>query len=196
MHGLSNNWHNKKLLPALLNLHKSFKHDKFFSSYQLECIESRTYAMAHRTSSSLIKFVPKCRSDGSYASVQCMKGAGCWCSDSHGKPIPNTTSTNGRPKCKKYTKTNIRRSPSRNQNSVRDKRICKKPDQRQFNSNLIHVFHGEYKRDHQGMQSNKNDEVIDWKFTTLDLNMDNLLDNTEYGAFRRLVRKVSTKQID
>lgn len=149
--------------------------------------------MAHRTSSSLIKFVPKCRSDGSYASVQCMKGAGCWCSDSHGKPIPNTTSTVGRPNCKKHTKTNRRRSPSRNQNSVRDKRICKKPDQRQFNNNLIHVFHGEYKRDHQGIQSNKNDEVIDWKFTTLDLNVDNLLDNAEYGAFRRLVRKVSTE---
>lgn len=154
-------------------------------------MESRLYAMAYKTSATIIKFVPRCRADGSFAPVQCMKGSGCWCSDLQGKPIPDTTTTVGKPKnCKRHTKVNIRRSPSRNQNPHRDRTICRKSDQRLFNNNLIHVFHGEYRRYHQDSMSSRDENVVDWKFSTMDRNMDNVLDSSEYSEFRRLVRKV------
>lgn len=143
------------------------------------------------SSTSLNKFLPKCRSDGSYASVQCLKGVGCWCSDSQGKPIPNTTTTVGKPNCTKHRKINIRRSPSGNQNYNQDKRICRKSDQRLFNNNLVQAFYAEYKRQHQSLHPNNEQEVIDWKHSALDLNGDKVLDVTEYGAFKRIVRKVT-----
>lgn len=73
------------------------------------CIASRSYALSHRST-----FVPKCRMDGSYAAVQCLENAECWCVTSLGKPIPNTTVRTGKPLCMKAGKTNIRRSPPRN----------------------------------------------------------------------------------
>lgn len=159
----------------------------------VECLESRSYAIAHR-SSSPNKFVPRCRADGSYASVQCMEGAGCWCSDAQGKPIPNTTTTNGKPNCVKNQngKSNMRRSPLRNQNLNRNKRACTRPDQRLFNSNLIKVFHSEYIRYHQGVTSASDRNVLEWKFSLLDINKNDLLDKIEYRELRRLVRKVVT----
>lgn len=161
-----------------------------------ECLESRSYALAHR-SSSPNKFVPRCRADGSYAPVQCMEGAGCWCSDSQGKPIPNTTTRNGKPKCLKKGKTNIRRSPLRNVN--RQKRGCSRPDQVQFNTNLIKVFHSEHSRYNHaaggGAATTVNDKVVlDWKFSILDTNGNHMLDKTEYRELKRLVKKVTNKE--
>lgn len=158
-----------------------------------ECLETRTYAIAHRSSSHK-KFVPRCRSDGTYAAVQCMGGAGCWCSDGQGKPIPNTTTTNGKPICPKISKVNIRRSPpghaqspsrSRNRN-----RVCRRNDQRLFTSNLLKSFYGEYSRAHP-LESMPTDKIVlDWKFSTLDLNKDDQIHKLEFREMRRLVRKV------
>lgn len=159
----------------------------------LECLESRSYAIAHQ-SSSQNKFVPRCRSDGSYAAVQCMLGAGCWCSDGQGKPIPNTTTRNGKPNCSKKSKTNIRRSPLRNVN--RNKRGCTRSDQGQFNTNLIKVFHTEHNRylaqnKHLSPGTSVTDKIVlDWKFTVLDTNGNHLLDKIEYRELKRLVKKV------
>lgn len=76
------------------------------------CLASRTYALAHRKTS---KFVPKCRSDGNYALVQCLPSGGCWCVDPQGKPIPKTRVENGygRPTCAQKSKSNQRRSSPR-----------------------------------------------------------------------------------
>lgn len=162
----------------------------------LECLESRSYAIAHQ-SSSQNKFVPRCRSDGSYAAVQCMLGAGCWCSDGQGKPIPNTTTRNGKPNCSKKSKTNIRRSPLRNVN--RNKRGCTRSDQGQFNTNLIKVFHTEHNRfvaqnKHLNAGTSVTDKIVlEWKFTVLDTNGNHLLDKIEYRELKRLVKKVCRK---
>lgn len=80
------------------------------------CLASRAYALAHRkTQSKELKFVPKCRSDGSYASVQCLDSVGCWCVNPQGKPIPNTRVDYGygRPTCAQKSKSNQRRSSPR-----------------------------------------------------------------------------------
>lgn len=146
------------------------------------------YAQSHR-SSSPNKFVPKCRTDGTYAPVQCMKGAGCWCSDSQGKPIPNTTTRTGKPNCAEKNKNNMRRSPLRKQ------RGCSRADQGQFNLNLIKVFQNEYSRYHgRGGALSPDKMVLDWKFSGLDTNGNHMLDKTEYRELRRLVRKVKYKK--
>lgn len=111
----------------------------------LECIESRSYVLQHR-STTPNKFVPRCRDDGTYAAVQCMDNAGCWCSDPQGKPVPNTTTRTGRPNCPKKAKSNTRRSPQSHLNLNRPRRGCTRADQVVFNANLIRVFHSEHGR--------------------------------------------------
>lgn len=127
-----------------------------------------------------------------------MEGAGCWCSDSLGKPIPNTTTRNGKPKCLKKGKTNIRRSPLRNVNRGA-KRGCTKADQAQFNVNLIKVFHSEHSRRATAgggggggnSGTGAGDKVVlDWKFSLLDTNGNHMLDKIEYRELKRLVKKV------
>ncbi|XP_031620477.1 SPARC-related modular calcium-binding protein 1 isoform X2 [Contarinia nasturtii] len=156
-----------------------------------ECLETRTYAIAHRSSSHK-KFVPRCRSDGTYAAIQCMGGAGCWCSDGQGKPIPNTTTTSGKPICPKIGKVNIRRSPARTQSVNRTKnrsRVCRRNDQRLFNSNLLKSFYGEYSRAHPMENMPTDNIVLDWKFNQLDVNKDDKIHKLEFREMRRLVRK-------
>lgn len=138
--------------------------------------------------------MPRCRSDGTYAAVQCMGGAGCWCSDGQGKPIPNTTTTIGKPNCPKISKVSIRRSPSRGQGGVsRSKlrnRICRRNDYKTFNSNLLNVFYGEYSRAHPTEQMITDKMVLDWKFNQMDTNKDDTIHKLEFREMRRLVRKV------
>lgn len=91
----------------------------------------------------------------------------------------------------------MRRSPSRNEDSSQNRKLCKRIDQRLFNNNLIQVFHSEYVRYNQGVKSSQDETVTDWKFSALDLNKDEQLDVMEYREFRRLVRKVGiTSKID
>lgn len=126
-----------------------------------------------------------------------MLGAGCWCSDGQGKPIPNTTTRNGKPNCAKKSKTNIRRSPFPLRNVNRNKRGCTRSDQGQFNTNLIKVFHTEHNRflaqnKHLSPGTSVTDKIVlDWKFTVLDTNANHLLDKIEYRELKRLVKKVS-----
>lgn len=154
-------------------------------------MDSRSYALMHR-SSSPNKFVPRCKPDGTYAPVQCMEGAGCWCSDVQGKPIPDTSTRTGKPKCFKKIKS-IRRSPLRNVN--RQKKGCTRSDQGQFNTNLIKVFQSEHTRYNHGTRdaspSSTDKDVLDWKFSMLDTNGNHMLDKSEYRELKRLVKKVS-----
>lgn len=159
-----------------------------------ECAESRAYALSHRSPTSS-KFLPKCRADGTFAPIQCMAKGGCWCSDSTGKPIANTTTRNGRPNCRKYVKSTIRRSPARNISSNRNKRACSQDDQALFNTNLLNVFQSEYgwyQRQHAHMSSTiiSNERILEWKFNAVDTNKNNRLDKNEFKELKRLVKKI------
>lgn len=123
-----------------------------------------------------------------------MGGAGCWCSDGQGKPIPNTTTTNGKPICPKITKTNIRRSPvhdNRQSTRSQNRRICRANDIYHFNNNLMNVFVIEYNRQHPDEKASNNQIVLNWKFDGLDVNHDEKLQKIELKTLRRLVTKVS-----
>lgn len=86
------------------------------------CLASRAYALHQRKIQNKdLRFIPKCRADGSYAPVQCLESAGCWCVNPLGKPIPHTRVTFGNPACAQKSKSNQRRSSPR-QPGLRNKR--------------------------------------------------------------------------
>lgn len=91
--------------------------------------------------------------------------------------------------------------------------MCTSSDQIAFNTNLIKVFYTEYNRyniqSQTQHQQNSNpssllissqssslsstvldDKVLEWKFTMLDINTNQMLDKNEYRELKRLVRKV------
>ncbi|XP_053674254.1 SPARC-related modular calcium-binding protein 2 [Anopheles nili] len=155
------------------------------------CIASRTYALQQRANSPYtIKYVPRCREDGTYAPVQCIDGGGCWCVNGQGKQLPNTMVQHGKPICVKKGKSNQRRSSPRN--PVRNKRSCSGLDRAIFNTNLLNLFQNEHVRVHQHNLTGPVNEkvVLDWKFAMMDLNGNDLLDKTEYRTMKRLIKKV------
>uniref|UniRef100_A0A182TKZ1 SPARC-related modular calcium-binding protein 2 n=1 Tax=Anopheles melas TaxID=34690 RepID=A0A182TKZ1_9DIPT len=155
------------------------------------CIASRTYALQQRASSPYtVKYVPRCREDGTYAPVQCIDGGGCWCVNGQGKQLPNTMVQHGKPICVKKGKSNQRRSSPRN--PIRNKRSCSGLDRAVFNTNLLKLFQNEHVRVHQHNLTGPINEktVLDWKFSVMDLNGNNLLDKTEYRTMKRLIKKV------
>ncbi|XP_035912205.1 SPARC-related modular calcium-binding protein 2 isoform X2 [Anopheles stephensi] len=155
------------------------------------CIASRTYALQQRANSPYtVKYVPRCREDGTYAPVQCIDGGGCWCVNGQGKQLPNTMVQHGKPICVKKGKSNQRRSSPRN--PVRNKRGCSGLDRAVFNTNLLKLFQNEHVRVHQHNLTGPINEkaVLDWKFAVMDLNGNNLLDKTEYRTMKRLIKKV------
>ncbi|XP_058066321.1 SPARC-related modular calcium-binding protein 2 [Anopheles bellator] len=171
----------------------SFKHR---GSCKDVCIASRTYALQQRANSAYtVKYVPRCRDDGTYAPVQCIDGGGCWCVNGQGKQLPNTMVHHGKPVCVKKGKSNQRRSSPRN--PVRNKRSCSGLDRAVFNTNLLKLFQNEHVRvvplnltTTTGSVNNNERTVLDWKFSTMDANGNGLLDKTEYRTMKRLIKKV------
>ncbi|XP_043801614.1 SPARC-related modular calcium-binding protein 1 isoform X4 [Apis laboriosa] len=111
---------------------------------------------------------PICRSDGTYAPVQCHEETGyCWCVTPQGRPLPDTSVRNERPRC-------IKKLGPRSSASTKSGQRRRSPNwkqRRQYNSD-------------------KNVErVLSWKFITLDKNGDGYLDRTEYKELRRLAKK-------
>ncbi|XP_053683427.1 SPARC-related modular calcium-binding protein 2 isoform X2 [Sabethes cyaneus] len=161
------------------------------------CLASRTYALQHRSSSAYgVKFVPRCREDGTYAPVQCLESVGCWCVNSQGKPLPNTTVQHGKPVCVKKGKSNQRRSSPRN--PVRNKRSCSRMDRALFNRNLLKLFENEHIRVQHNVRGSltaaagavSEKTVLDWKFGSMDGNKNGMLDKSEYRELKRLIKKV------
>lgn len=162
------------------------------------CVASRNYALNNRGSATnSVKFVPKCRADGSYAAVQCLLNVGCWCVNSQGKPQPNTTVKTGRPICLRNSKSNPRRSS----NPSGNRRVCIKADRIKFNIALTKLFHLEHARYMiQNVQQKKphsitDKMVLDWKFSVLDTNKNHMLDKNEYRELKRVIKQVSIRGI-
>ncbi|XP_061933709.1 SPARC-related modular calcium-binding protein 1 isoform X2 [Apis cerana] len=146
---------------------------------------------------------PICRSDGTYAPVQCHEETGyCWCVTPQGRPLPDTSVRNERPRCIKKlgprssasTKSGQRRRSSnwkqRRQYSSKHRNTCDRTEKSKFNGNLIENFKIEYRRTNISADGDKNVErVLSWKFITLDKNGDGYLDRTEYKELRRLAKK-------
>lgn len=78
-----------------------------------------------------------------------------------------------------------------NRSRVRN-RNCRQSDQRTFNSNLLGVFHNEYKRAHPNEKTIADRTVLDWKFNQLDANKDEKIHKIELKEMRRIIRQVNT----
>ncbi|XP_076758691.1 SPARC related modular calcium binding-like protein magu isoform X3 [Xylocopa sonorina] len=145
---------------------------------------------------------PVCRSDGTYSPVQCHEETGyCWCVTPQGRPLPDTSVRNERPRCVKKpgprsaasTRSGqSRRSPNWKQRRQYSKHrnTCDRAEKSKFNGNLIENFKIEYRRTNISADGDKNVErVLSWKFVTLDKNNDGYLDRAEYKELRRLAKK-------
>ncbi|KAL4705698.1 hypothetical protein ACJJTC_018771 [Scirpophaga incertulas] len=131
-------------------------------------------------------FVPRCRSDGTYAAVQCAAPS-CWCVTPDGKPLRDTAVRNARPDCTRTGKSHTRRRSS--MRGQRNRRMCSRTDRALFNGNLMKIFGGEYERARPGGAPQPR-AVADWKFAELDRDGSGGLHRAEYRGLRRLVRKV------
>lgn len=163
------------------------------SSYT-ECQQARQYALKNKYRSRNHQFIPKCRSDGTYSAVQCVEEHGCWCSDSSGKPIANTTTKNGKPNCKKFLR-GIRRSSPRHMNPMAVQRDCLKADQTQFIGNIMQRFNDDYKGYNEVHHTAKSLDVskeliLNWKFSKYDINKNNILDKFEFRKLKQFIKKV------
>lgn len=146
-------------------------------------MSSQAYALSQRPK---IKFVPKCRNDGSYAPVQCLENNGCWCVNSQGKPIQKTHTKHGRPNC--AAMGNLKRS-SPGSNSMPRKK-CSPNDRASFNAALVNIFHAEYSKSRATHGTIGDHQVVEWKFKQLDLNKNNILEKNEYQGLKKIAKTV------
>lgn len=102
---------------------------------------------------------PSCHPDGSYAPVQCHKETGyCWCVTPQGRPLPDTSVRNQKPRCAKLDSARsvastrsgqTRRSPTSKRHRQfinRHKASCDRTEKSKFNANLLDNFKIEYRR--------------------------------------------------
>ncbi|KAH8371387.1 hypothetical protein KR093_007150 [Drosophila rubida] len=159
------------------------------------CLAALQYASREKLRKPRI-FLPRCRSDGNYAAVQCLPGTGCWCSDSNGHPIKDTSTRRGKPKCGQYKRNNHRRSPPRLEVDAANSsdgggsghRSCSRADRMAFNNHLIELFRSEMLR--IGKVTAAGDAaVLDWKFAQLDGNRNQLLDRQEVRELKKLLKR-------
>ncbi|XP_012225870.1 SPARC-related modular calcium-binding protein 2 isoform X3 [Linepithema humile] len=146
---------------------------------------------------------PVCRSDGTYAPVQChMESGYCWCVTKQGRPLPDTSVRHQKPRCSKLGSRSAastrngqrRRSPSWKQRrqyvSNRHRNTCDRSEKSKFHENLIENFKIEYRRINISVDDDKNvEQILSWKFITLDKDGDGFLDRAEYKELRRLAKK-------
>ncbi|XP_062129928.1 uncharacterized protein LOC133841446 isoform X3 [Drosophila sulfurigaster albostrigata] len=159
------------------------------------CLAALQYAVRESVRKPKI-FLPRCRSDGNYAAVQCLTGTGCWCSDSNGHPIKDTSRRRGKPKCGQYKRNNRRRSPPRpdmdaansSEGGGSGHRSCSKTDRMAFNNHLIEVFRSEMLRIGK-LTAASDAAVLDWKFTQLDGSRNQLLDRQEVRELKKLLKR-------
>ncbi|KAH8297033.1 hypothetical protein KR044_003868, partial [Drosophila immigrans] len=158
------------------------------------CLAALQYASRENARKRI--FLPRCRSDGNYAAVQCLRGTGCWCSDSNGLPIKDTSTRQGKPKCGQHKRNNRRRSPPRlevdaansSEGGGSGHRTCSRTDRMAFNNHLIEVFRSEMLR--VGKVTAAGDAaVLDWKFVQLDGNRNQLLDRQEVRELKKLLKR-------
>jgi SPARC-related modular calcium-binding protein len=147
------------------------------------CLSSRSYALSQRPK---IKFVPRCREDGSYSPIQCLENNGCWCVNSQGKPIQKTHTKHGKPNC--AGKGNQKRSSPNNNNTPRKR--CSPNDRVAFNTALLNIFHAEHSKSRLGVTMGDH-QVVEWKFKLLDVNKNNILEKSEYQGLKKIAKTVS-----
>ncbi|KAH8402150.1 hypothetical protein KR009_010161 [Drosophila setifemur] len=175
------------------------------------CLEAVKYARRQRQRNPSY-FVPKCRKDGNYAAMQCMGKSNCWCTDSMGNPIADTESMQsrrGKPRCRAHRLNRNRRRLASHQISYNADtsssksssegggpgahRACNKADRTAFNNNLMRAFRSEAIK--SGRPPTLPDSaLLDWMFSKLDTNGNQLLDRQEVRELKKMKRSVKPRR--
>ncbi|OXA60885.1 SPARC-related modular calcium-binding protein 1 [Folsomia candida] len=169
-----------------------------------KCFEERDerqrLAIAAKRGSS--EYIPTCRGDGSYATVQChLHTKSCWCVSRGGRPVPGSSvllsnpHDNKRPNCAKYLRQGKSTTKRRSSHGKKNPKSCNYADRSRFNAALTRTFKSEYNRYKSATLSyfesdGASDEIVlAWKFDTLDRNRDGILHKNETLILKHLVKQ-------
>ncbi|XP_070140909.1 SPARC-related modular calcium-binding protein 2 isoform X4 [Drosophila kikkawai] len=168
------------------------------------CLEAVKYARRQQARDPDY-FVPRCRKDGNYAAMQCYGKTGpCWCSDSQGRPIEDTSTPTrrGKPRCRAYRRNRRRlashqmgyspdtsaSSKGSSESGAAGHRPCSKTDRAMFNGNLMRMLRNEAQNFLR--QSSLSDAaILEWKFAKLDTNGNQLLDRQEVKELKKVLKR-------
>ncbi|XP_020800655.1 SPARC-related modular calcium-binding protein 1 isoform X1 [Drosophila serrata] len=168
------------------------------------CLEAVKYARRQQARDPDY-FVPRCRKDGNYAAMQCYGKTGpCWCSDSQGRPIEDTSTPTrrGKPRCRAYRRNRrrlashqMRYSPDTSaaskgssESGAAGHRPCSKTDRSMFNANLMRMFRNEA-QSFLRQPSLSDAAILEWKFAKLDTNGNQLLDRQEVRELKKVLKR-------
>lgn len=172
-----------------------------------KCFQEREEARSSGSRSKNTKdvFIPSCKSDGTFAEIQCHKASGyCWCVSNEGKPFPGTSTKNSKPNCRGSLSASKVVSRQRRKGKRKRRVGCSSLERTRFNTNIVRVFKEEYMRAYKRSAQNfptvspnnidpvmdtLDKKVVEWKFSQYDKDTDNQLSRREVKALRRLVKK-------
>ncbi|KAK2193244.1 hypothetical protein NP493_16g05015 [Ridgeia piscesae] len=178
-----------------------------------KCFDERRQALEQARQSTPDVYIPVCKPDGNFAEVQCHIATGyCWCVADDGKPIPGSSVRGMQIKCRSRNGQKHRRGAGarKTKKRKRERKQCGQTDKATFNNNLIKLFSQEYARipkptppQHPGAPkdlpvTSGSDElldtpekrVIEWKFSQLDVDNNNVLTRAEIRSLRRMLKKI------
>ncbi|XP_033636141.1 SPARC-related modular calcium-binding protein 1-like isoform X2 [Asterias rubens] len=154
-------------------------------------------------------FVPQCEDDGSFSKIQCHQSFGyCWCVAEDGKPIPGSSVKQGSkansplPSCDgEFVPQPNLATFLPNTELPTETKGCNQDARIEFNSNLKDIFREEFHRLPTTQPSSETTgevqrledaqkQVIEWKFTELDSNVDMELDRKELNSLGRMMKKI------
>ncbi|CAN7937735.1 unnamed protein product [Ixodes hexagonus] len=140
-----------------------------------DCSSARRLAQeAHRLAPKGRIYVPECGSDGNYAEAQCHTGY-CWCVNQRtGRPIRGIATLGVKPDCAAARLL------------ARSFKGCSYKKKQTFLTELVNNFRREKERNaRSGTAPITRDEAVRWKFSSLDVNLNKVLERREWKPFRR-----------
>ncbi|KAI0211466.1 hypothetical protein LSAT2_003687 [Lamellibrachia satsuma] len=178
-----------------------------------KCSDERGQALKQATQSTPDVYIPECKADGTFNEVQCHIATGyCWCVADDGKPIPGSSVRGTQIKCRSRNGQKHRRGAGgrKTKKKKRVRKQCSQTDKTTFNSNLISLFSEEYARipkptppqhpgapkdfpvtsDSDALLDTPEKRAIEWKFSQLDVDNNNVLTRAEIRSLRRMLKKI------
>lgn len=163
---------------------------------RINCWVEHRAAIESSKDGGVTTYIPECKPDGRFQSVQCYKTSGyCWCVEElTGRPIPGTSRQNQTPTCAPG-------STSSSSSMIQKEWVkCPGNRRRQFREHLMdHMTKQmvESSKDHdmsylfneQAAELSLEERVGKWQFLALDKNRDGVLNRREIRPFRKVLKE-------
>ncbi|KAG1667346.1 SPARC-related modular calcium-binding protein 1 [Nymphon striatum] len=158
------------------------------ASSNRNCLEARKSAtLDARNNSDTEVHIPECTEDGKYVKAQCDRKSGyCWCvNEKNGQPVFGTSKLREKPDCEN------------NSPKTRTIKGCPERRKRKFLRELLEFLKKEkanvtdysIKVSDSSFRQSEQEQLVRWKFTQIDTNVNRLLDRKEWKPFRRVMKE-------